>query len=493
VGGVRYNPFIRAKSVVNMNSLRLRLFAAFFSIILIVLALVSLGLLIFLRNSALIERPAVIQLNQAERALLRQLPIPDNLRNFDLDAYVKEAAEIAGVRVLLLDVEGNVRADSNPELAVPAFRLNALRTDTSGARVGQARDADDGTWVFTARRFPRGYLILASLQPRFPALTFFVEDLLGPLLQAAGVAALVALVLSGLLARSVAQPLQKMAQVAQGIAHGDYAQTAPLAGPQEVRALGHAINEMSQQVQTSQQAQRDFLANISHDLKTPLTSIQGFAQAIADGTANSPEAIKRAAGIIFDEADRMRRLVADLLELARLDAGLSALNRAPLEPRLLLVSVAEKFLLRAKEKGVFLSAELPQSLPTLKGDADRLAQVFTNLLDNALKHTPANGHVLLSASLAEGQLEVNVSDTGPGIPPEDLGRIFERFYQVDKSRARPSGAGVGLGLAITKEIVEAHHGAIAVRSAVGEGTRFTVRLPLSLPDESTVVKKRKSQ
>lgn len=473
-----------------MNSLRFRLFTAFSAIILIVLVVISAGLLIFLRNSALIERPAVIELTAAERALLRQNPLPENLRALDLDAYVKEAAEITGARVILVDVEGNLRADSNPELSALQFRLNALRTDASGARVGQARDAEGTLWVFTARRFTRVFLILASAQPRFPALNFFLEDLLGPLLQAAGVAALVALLLSILIARSVAQPLQKMAEVAQGIAQGDHTQIAPLAGPNEVRALGHALNEMSQQVQTSQQAQRDFLANISHDLKTPLTSIQGFAQAIQDGAAATPEATKRAAGIIYDEADRMRRLVADLLELARLDAGPRALNRAPLEPRGLLISVAEKFLLRAKEKGVTLSAELPQTLPTLKGDADRLAQVFTNLLDNALKHTPANGHVLLSAGLAEGQLVVNVSDTGAGIPPEDLGRIFERFYQVDKSRARPTGAGVGLGLAITKEIVEAHHGAITVRSIVGEGTRFTVRLPLSLPEDSTVIKRR---
>lgn len=474
-----------------MNSLRFRLFIAFSAIIILVLVVISAGLLLFLRNSALIERPAVIQLTQAERALLRQNPLPENLRTLDLDAYVKEAAELTGVRVLLVDLDGNLRADSNPELSALQFRLNALRTDASGARVGQARDAEGTIWVFTARRSTRVFLILASAQPRFPALNFFLQDLLVPLLQAAGVAALVALLLSILIARSVAQPLQKMAAVAQGIAHGDYAQTAPLAGPDEVRALGQSLNEMSQQVQTSQQSQRDFLANISHDLKTPLTSIQGFAQAIQDGTANSPEAMKRAAGIIYDEAERMRRLVADLLELARLDAGLRALNRAPLEPRLLLVSVAEKFLLRAKEKAVTLSAELPQTLPTLKGDADRLAQVFTNLLDNALKHTPANGHVLLSAGLAEGHLVVNVSDTGPGIPPEDLGRIFERFYQVDKSRARPSGAGIGLGLAITKEIVEAHHGAITVRSVVGEGTRFTVRLPLALAEDSTIIKRRR--
>jgi signal transduction histidine kinase len=233
---------------------------------------------------------------------------------------------------------------------------------------------------------------------------------------------------------------------------------------------------MTGQLQSTQQAQRDFLANVSHELRTPLTSIQGFAQALLDGAAATPEAIQRSAGIIFGEADRMRRLVDGLLDLARLDSGLRALTLAPVDLRGLLTGAAEKFSLRANAGSVTLAADLPPTLPAITGDADRLAQVVANLLDNALKHTPAGGRVTLSASASPTSVEISVSDTGPGIPAEDLGRIFERFYQVDKSRAH--SAGLGLGLAISREIVEAHGGRLRAESVTGLGSRFTVELPL---------------
>lgn len=180
----------------------------------------------------------------------------------------------------------------------------------------------------------------------------------------------------------------------------------------------------------------------------------------------------------------MRRLVEELLELTRLDAGLRALRREPVDLALLLNRVAEKFQPRAREKSVTLTVEFGPPLPIIKGDADRLAQVFTNLVDNALKHTPAEGRVRISAGQTPEGVQVAVADTGAGIPAEDLGRVFERFYQVDKSRARPGG--VGLGLAITKEIVQAHRGAIQVESIQGLGTRFTVTLPAAWPEDSTV-------
>ncbi|MBI4769638.1 MAG: HAMP domain-containing histidine kinase, partial [Chloroflexi bacterium] len=325
--------------------------------------------------------------------------------------------------------------------------------------------------------------------PRIPVLTFFLDNLSRPLLEAGAVAVFVSLALAVIIPRSIARPLHHMVEVAQNIARGEYSQAAPVSGPDEVRALGQSLNAMSTQVQATQQAQHDFLANVSHELKTPLTSIQGFAQAILDGAAASPEALQRSASIIYDEADRMRRLVEGLLDLARLDAGLRTLNRAPLDLRLVLAAAVEKFSLRAKEKKVDLKGDLPPALPAMVGDADRLAQVFANLLDNALKHTPAGGSVVLAASPAPGGVEVSVKDTGPGIPPEDLQRIFERFYQVDKSRARSGG--VGLGLTISKEIVEAHGGSLSAESVVGLGSKFIVRLPVARPDDTTVVKKRR--
>lgn len=476
-----------------MNSLSLRLFAAFLVIILLVTLVTGLALVLLLRNTPLVQRQTLTRLNEAARAALQQGLPPDDPSPEAAAPYVKQLGDTFEVRVLMTGSDGAVIADS-ASAASPLklnFRLSTVDPAALGARNGRARDGNRQRWVYVARPVGSDRVLVFALQePRFAVLAFFAENLLLPLLEAGAIGALVSLALVILIARSIALPLQKMAAVARGIARGDHSQTAPVSGPDEVRALGQSLNQMSSQVQATQQAQRDFLANVSHELKTPLTSIQGFAQAMLDGAADSPQAIQRSANVIYTEADRLRRLVEGLLDLARLDVGLRALTRAPLDLRLVLAAVVEKFGPRAKEKGVALRGELPPTLPAMVGDADRLAQVFTNLLDNALKHTPAGGSVTLSTATVPGGVEIAVTDAGPGIPPEDLQRVFERFYQVDKSRVRPAGGGVGLGLTITKEIVEAHGGSIRVESVVGLGTKFVVRLPPAQPDDSTVVKRR---
>jgi signal transduction histidine kinase len=252
---------------------------------------------------------------------------------------------------------------------------------------------------------------------------------------------------------------------------------------------------MAEQVKASQQSQRDFLANVSHDLKTPLTSIQGFAQAITDGAANGPESVRRSAGIIRDEAQRMSRMVTELLDLARIESGQIVMRREAVHLSAVLGDCVDKLALRAQQSGIKLEVQVPNDLPVITGDGDRLAQVFTNLLDNALKHTQAGGKITVAARPLTGSsivrrgktwpaaVEVSVGDTGSGIPPEDLSRIFERFYQVDKSRQRSGG--LGLGLAIVKQIVEAHYGAIHAESVVGLGSRFVVTLPLEPGTDAT--------
>jgi two-component system sensor histidine kinase ResE len=255
---------------------------------------------------------------------------------------------------------------------------------------------------------------------------------------------------------------------------------------------------MNNRMQTSRKSQRDFVANVSHELKTPLTSVQGFAQAILDGTADTPESRQQAARIIYNEAGSMHRMVLDLLDLARLDAGTFELQCAPVNLPALLNNIAEKFYPQAHTAGVSIQVE-SAALPAVMGDGDRLAQVFSNLVDNALKHTPAGGTVTLRTRLsgpstsqeAGPEIQVDVADTGAGIPPEALPHIFERFYQADPSRPGGEKHGTGLGLAIVKEIVGAHSGKISVRSTADTGSLFTVTLPLTPPDTSAVTRRKK--
>jgi signal transduction histidine kinase len=476
-----------------MNSLSTRLFTAFLALIVLVILMISFTLIVLLRNNPLVQRLDLATLANASAAINRLDLAGLELRPAVAEARVQQLAATYNVRVLVTDSDGKILLDSalpdGPALLLRQFRTGRQDVLFPQATVGEVRDSRLQQWLYVARPFGTNRMLVTAALPRKgAAVVFFAEYLLLPMAESAGVAILVAMLLAVFVSRSIAQPLQKMATVAQGIAQGDYAKSAPESGPDEVRALGQALNSMKQQVQTSQQGQRDFLANVSHELKTPLTSIQGFAQALIDGAAATPEAIQRSANIIYSEADRMRRLVESLLELARLDAGLQTLSRASLDLRALLLAVTDRFGPRAHEQGVALTTELPPALTGLSGDADRLAQVFTNLVDNALKHTPAGGKVTVSAVPSPAWVEVSVSDTGPGIPAEDLGRIFERFYQVDKSRARRTG--VGLGLTISKEIVEAHGGSLRVESVVGLGSRFVVRLPLARPEDLAAAKKR---
>ncbi len=300
---------------------------------------------------------------------------------------------------------------------------------------------------------------------------------------------MVSIVLAILVTRSVTKPMQHVARAAQKIAAGDYYQAVPMVGPAEFKEVAVDFNHMAQKVRDTQQSQRDLVANVSHELKTPLTSIQGFAQAIQDGAASDPEAIRKSAAIIYDEATRMNRMVGELLDLARIESGQIVMRSESVPIDQVLRDVIEKMALRAQEGGITLQTEIAEGLPAVVGDGDRPAQVFSNLIDNALKHTPGGGKVTVGArsittstAAKRGQplasVEVTVVDTGSGIPPEDLARIFERFYQVDKSRAKSKAGSLGLGLAIVKEIVTAHGGTIHAESVVGLGTRSVVRLPI---------------
>jgi signal transduction histidine kinase len=310
-----------------------------------------------------------------------------------------------------------------------------------------------------------------------PILAILTDELLPPLLEGGGIALLLSLILAFVIARWVADPLQQLINVARAFPQGA-AVPVDARGPHEVRELTQVFNAMMTRVQASQKSQRDFVANVSHELKTPLTSIQGFAQAMMDGTVDTPETRKQAAQVIYNEAGRMHRMALDLLDLARLDAGLVNLQMSPVDIRALLEGIIAKFAPMASTAGVVLSANYAHDLPPLLGDGDRLAQVFSNLVDNALKFAPEGGSILLRAVRDGDEVQVVVDDTGRGIPKEDVQHIFDRFYQADSARAGGQQHGAGLGLAIVREIIAAHGGRISVRSTLGRGTAFIVRLPL---------------
>lgn len=304
-----------------------------------------------------------------------------------------------------------------------------------------------------------------------------VGDLMPRLLFSGLIGVAAALVLGFAFSQSVAAPLRGIARAARSVARGNYRQRVPATGPREVRDLAANFNRMTEEVQRSQQTLRDFLANISHELKTPLTSIRGFSEAMLDGTIDDREGVERSARIISDESNRVLRLVQELLDLSRIESGQVSMQQEEVDLRELFDHVGEVFALRAEEAGVELDVAV-LGRARIRGDFDRLEQVMNNLLDNALRYTPRGGTVRVAArDLQPGTLQVTVSDSGAGIPAHDLPHLFERFYRSTANQETSGRKGYGLGLAISREIVRAHGGEIWATSEEGQGTTFVFTLP----------------
>lgn len=252
---------------------------------------------------------------------------------------------------------------------------------------------------------------------------------------------------------------------------------SPLYSRDSIRGAVAVIRDKTEETKL-EKLKSDFIANVSHELRTPIAMLQGYSEAIIDGVVTTEEERIDMIRVIYDESQRMSRLVTDLLDLARMESGHMTLYKEEVPLVTVIERMTHKFDQTAKEKHVQLQIETDFSDETfISIDEDRIEQVLTNLIDNAIRHTPADGSVTVSMINEQNYAKIQVSDTGQGIPQDDLPYVFERFYKADKARTRSKG-GTGLGLAITKNIVEAHNGRISVDSAEQQGTTFTFYLPL---------------
>ncbi len=458
------------------NSLRSRLWLTYALLAGGILCIVAAGLVVFiLRNPSqarqAYQRVQVIAIGIQNRDFLLENAAPEQLKK-----GLQRIDQLYGVRVVRISANQAVLDDTRASINGD-FPHIPLPTGSQLQSKYQVRDAQGRVWVYAVRSLQEdGWVVVAVQTTGSAFMQLLRDDLIPPMIEAGLVALVAGLILAYWITRWVVAPLKHISKAALDISAGKY-QPIRLEGPSEIKELGQTFNDMAARVQSTQNSQRDFVTNVSHELKTPLTSIQGFAHAILDGTANTPEALQQANQVIYTEANRMSRLVVDLLNLARLDAGIADMERTPFDVAGLLKSVVDKMTPQARLAQVNLTFQMGD-LPWLTGDADRLSQVFTNLVDNAIKYTQPGGHILIQADHTGGKIVVSVNDSGTGIGPEDLPHIFERFYQTDKSRRGGSQHGVGLGLAIAREIVLAHHGNISATSTPGQGSTFTVILPI---------------
>jgi signal transduction histidine kinase len=291
-------------------------------------------------------------------------------------------------------------------------------------------------------------------------------------LYAALAAILVALVLGIILAHRLTRPLRELTTATQAMAQGDLEQQVPVRSQDELGELAVAFNQMSADLAHANELRRQTTADIAHDLRTPLTVMSGYLEALRDGVLEpSPDRFET----MHQEAQHLRRLVEDLRTLSLADAGELTLNREPVPPQVVLEQAAATYRHQAEQQEIDLHVQLDPNLPAIKVDSDRMAQVLGNLVSNALRHTPPGGQILLTATQQGKAVLLSVQDTGAGIAPDELPCIFDRFHPGDQTRQTHEGES-GLGLAIAKSIVELHGGTISVASILGQGTTFTIAL-----------------
>ena len=281
-----------------------------------------------------------------------------------------------------------------------------------------------------------------------------------------------AMLMVQLLARGMTSPLREMRDAAQAMARGDHSRRVTASAADEVGDLARAFNEMSAELADVDRSRREFVANVSHELRTPIGALQALLENLADGVEPPDPARLR---IALAQTERLGRLVAQLLDLSRMESGALPLHPVefPIRP-LLEQALREREL--AEPGAVRLKISVQPGDLAAQGDPERVHQVVANLLDNAIRHSPPEGRVWLSAHAGDGTTTIAVSDEGPGIPPHETDRVFERFYRTDGARSARDG-GSGLGLAIARWIVDAHGGAIRAESREPAGCRMVVELP----------------
>jgi two-component system sensor histidine kinase BaeS len=414
---------------------------------LLVAALAALGLTIALT----VGIDAFLTKQQVDRSQVAALET-------QADAFAQQDRSAVSYDNFIKPLGNGVLEIVQPRHVFAAYGVRNVEASGNGTTTYRGRQ-----YIYAYRTIPaRGLLLLRPASVKAAAWRPFLRGLVIAALAGVGFAVLLSL----WLARSIVRPIRRVADATKALAAGEQPARLPEEGSRELASLARSFNEMADQLASARESERNFLLSVSHELKTPLTAIRGYAEGLAEGAFDGEDA----AQTILLESRRLERLVRDLLDLARMNRHEFSVRREPVD----LAEVARDAVARheasAREFGVALEAVGEPSW--VVADHDRLLQVASNLVENALRETPRGGSVAVEAEANR----LSVSDTGPGLERDDLPRAFDRFFLYDKyGRERPVGS--GLGLAIVRQLAEAMGGSVSVASVAGEGATFTVALP----------------
>lgn len=385
-----------------------------------------------------------------------------------------------GARVLVFDREGRLLATGAPEEAAESSRAlepgveQALRGETSMRREGSSTRPQEMMYAAVPVRVEGQVVGAVRLSYDLSHLEAILQKLRAIVATAAVLAALLSVGIGIVLGEAISRPVRRLAHAARAVAAGELNQRVEVRSQDELRLMADSFNHMAARLLALEGARRAFLADVAHELRSPVGAVRAAVEALLGGAQDDPLLRDRLLRGIEGALSRLGRVTDDLVQLARFETGQMELSFASVLLPHLVREAAARFEAEAAGRGIRLVVEPPEEMSRVQGDEDRLVQVLTNLVNNAIKFTSADGTISLRAGEGPDHIWVSVADTGVGIPPEDLPLVFDRFYQCGN---RPGKQGMGLGLAIVRHIVEAHGGTVEALSELGKGSVFTFTLP----------------
>lgn len=443
------------------GKLQFRLLVSFTFVI-----LVAIGAVLFFVNQATRDE---IRRYGEQADNLRALRVQSELsryyfvnRNWDgIQPVIEQWGNIYEQQIILTDSSGYIVADSQGKLT------GAYNPESPGRLIPFPFQAGVAGTVYIIPK-SSSELSRESLQILFGAIGRYF-------LWGGMIAIVVSMIMTYYFSRRVLSPVRELTQAARQLGGGDFTSRVDVRGKNEISELAATFNSMAVNLEKAEELRKNMVADIAHELRTPLSNIKGYLEATRDGVIEASEDTIRK---LDEEATLLARLVNDLQELSLAEAGVLKMQFEEANIGAILSDTADLMQTRTAGKNITLATEIPVNLPLVHMDIHRIIQVLRNLIENAITATPAGGSVTISAEEKDRFIEIGVTDTGEGISAGDLTRIFERFYRVDKSRARATG-GSGLGLTIARSLVEAHGGKIRAESEPGKGSRFSFTLPIA--------------
>jgi signal transduction histidine kinase len=467
-----------------IHNLNLRLLAAFALVIVVIFGSVFFFTYRTTRNeiSQVGDRLETAQDRRVQTELSRYYQLTGSWDG--VQPLVVQWGNLYDRRIILSDNQGTVIADSNEELVGKTYSTSAIKPSAVMVSVSLSDQPFDAlvpsqpgmpTEPLTNTNVVGTLHIVHGELPDInrSALQLTYNTIGSNFIRTGILAGVLAILLTFVISRRILSPVKALTKATRQFGKGDFSQRVKYKGKGELGELSSSFNSMADNLEQTQRLRRNMVADVAHELRTPLSNLKGYLEAISDGVVQ-PDATTIHS--LNEEAATLSHLVEDLQELSLSDAGELKMKAQPEDITRLIKETITAIQPKAADKNLSLTSDLPETLTPVNIDSHRIKQVLYNLLDNAIAHTGRDGRITVTAREHDKLVEVSVADTGEGIPPADLPLIFERFYRVDKSRTRATG-GTGLGLTIAKRLVEAHGGTIKVESKVGQGSTFTFSLP----------------